>query len=94
MTARLPATVGVFEPIYNGGLPYVGVDDVAGARKLIDLLLAEGHRKIAFIGDSRTVLPLAAAGRASRKAWTPPTCGPKTASSSMATARSKAGVLR
>ncbi len=57
MTARLPATVGVFEPIYNGGLPYVGVDDVAGARKLIDLLLlAEGHRKIAFIGDSRTRL--------------------------------------
>jgi len=56
MTARLPPSVGVFEPIYNGGLPYVGVDDVAGARKLIDLLLAEGHRKIAFIGDSRTRL--------------------------------------
>ncbi len=55
MTAACP-TVGVFEPIYNGGLPYVGVDDVAGARKLIDLLLAEGHRKIAFIGDSRTRL--------------------------------------
>ncbi len=25
-------------------------------RKAVDLLLAEGHRKIAFIGDSRTRL--------------------------------------
>jgi LacI family transcriptional regulator, repressor for deo operon, udp, cdd, tsx, nupC, and nupG len=56
MTARLPPSVGVFEPIYNGGIPYVGVDDIAGARKVADLLLAEGHRKIAFIGDSRTRL--------------------------------------
>jgi LacI family transcriptional regulator, repressor for deo operon, udp, cdd, tsx, nupC, and nupG len=56
MTARLPATVGVFEPVYNGGIPYVGVDDVVGARKVADLLLAEGHRRIAFIGDSRTRL--------------------------------------
>ncbi len=56
MTARLPPSVGVFEPVHNGGIPYVGVDDVAGARKLADLLLAEGHRTIAFIGDSRTRL--------------------------------------
>jgi len=56
MTARLPPTVGVFEPVHNGGIPYVGVDDVEGARKLVDLLIAEGHRKIAFIGDSRTKL--------------------------------------
>lgn len=56
MTARLPPTVGVFEPIYNGGIPYVGVDDVEGARKVVDLLISEGHRKIAFIGDSRTKL--------------------------------------
>jgi LacI family repressor for deo operon, udp, cdd, tsx, nupC, and nupG len=56
MTARLPPSVGVFEPVYNGGIPYVGVDDIEGARKAVDLLIAEGHRKIAFIGDSRTRL--------------------------------------
>lgn len=56
MTARLPPCVGVFEPVFNGGIPYVGVDDVEGARKAVDLLIAEGHRKIAFIGDSRTKL--------------------------------------
>ncbi len=33
MTARLPPSVGVFEPVFNGGIPYVGVDDIAGARK-------------------------------------------------------------
>jgi len=49
-------SVGVFEPVFNGGIPYVGVDDIAGARKAVDLLIAEGHRKIAFIGDSRTRL--------------------------------------
>lgn len=53
MTAQLPPSVGVFEPVHHGGIPYVGVDDVAGAQKLADLLLSEGHRKIAFIGDSR-----------------------------------------
>ncbi|MGO7741170.1 hypothetical protein ACC733_38310, partial [Rhizobium johnstonii] len=56
MTARLPPSVGVFEPFFNGGIPYVGVDDTEGARKALDLLLAEGHRKIAFIGYSRTRL--------------------------------------
>ncbi|PKA41791.1 LacI family transcriptional regulator [Rhizobium sullae] len=56
MTARLPPSVGVFEPVFNGGIPYVGVDDTAGARKAVDLLIAEGHQKIAFIGDSRTRL--------------------------------------
>lgn len=56
MTARLPPSVGVFEPVFNGGIPYVGVDDVAGARKAINLLIAEGHRKVAFIGESRTRL--------------------------------------
>jgi LacI family transcriptional regulator, repressor for deo operon, udp, cdd, tsx, nupC, and nupG len=63
MTARLPPSVGVFEPVYNGGIPYVGVDDAAGARKAIDLLITEGHRRIAFIGESRTRL-----GHARRKA--------------------------
>lgn len=56
VTSRLPPSVGVFEPIYNGGIPYVGVDDEAGARKAVDLLIAEGHRSIAFIGNSRTRL--------------------------------------
>ncbi len=56
MTARLPPTVGVFEPVFNGGIPYVGVDDVEGARKAVELLIAEGHRKIAFIGENRSRL--------------------------------------
>jgi LacI family repressor for deo operon, udp, cdd, tsx, nupC, and nupG len=53
---QLPPTVGVFEPIFNGGIPYVGVDDLAGARKTVEHLLNAGHRSIAFIGDSRTRL--------------------------------------
>lgn len=56
VTPRLPPTVGVFEPVFNGGIPYVGVDDVEGARKAVDLLISEGHRRIAFIGDSHTRL--------------------------------------
>jgi LacI family repressor for deo operon, udp, cdd, tsx, nupC, and nupG len=55
-TTQLPPTVGVFEPVFNGGIPYVGVDDLAGARKTVDHLLSAGHRSIAFIGDSRTRL--------------------------------------
>ncbi|MDX3927728.1 MAG: LacI family DNA-binding transcriptional regulator [Shinella sp.] len=52
--ARLPSTVAVFEPFAHPEIPYVGVDDFAGARKAIDHLLAVGHRDIAFIGDSKT----------------------------------------
>ena len=59
VTSRLPPSVGLFEPIYNGGIPYVGLDDVAGARKAVDLLIAEGHPTIAFIGNSRTRLAVA-----------------------------------
>lgn len=55
-TTQLPPTVGVFEPVFNGGIAYVGVDDLAGARKTVDHLLSAGHRSIAFIGDSRTRL--------------------------------------
>ncbi|TCN33978.1 LacI family DNA-binding transcriptional regulator [Sinorhizobium americanum] len=55
-TDSLPPSVGVFEPVFNGGIPYVGVDDVEGARKAVDLLISEGHRRIAFIGDSNTRL--------------------------------------
>lgn len=50
---RLPPSVAVVEPMANGTIPYVGVDDALGARKLVELLLAHGHRNIAFIGDSR-----------------------------------------
>ncbi|MEI2302266.1 LacI family DNA-binding transcriptional regulator [Ensifer sp. MJa1] len=56
LTAPLPPTVGVFEPVFNGGIPYVGVDDIEGARKAVELLISEGHRRIAFIGDSHTRL--------------------------------------
>ncbi|MCF3643204.1 LacI family transcriptional regulator [Rhizobium sp. TRM95111] len=52
--ARLPSTVAVFEPFEHADIPYVGVDDRAGARKAVDHLLAIGHRRIAFIGDSKT----------------------------------------
>lgn len=55
-TTQLPPTVGVFEPIFNGGIPYVGVDDLMGARKMVDHLLSAGHRSIAFIGENRTRL--------------------------------------
>ena len=51
---RLPPTVAVFEPFEHADIPYVGVDDRAGARKAVDHLLALGHRRIAFIGDSKT----------------------------------------
>ncbi len=53
---RLPPTVAVFEPVFGSKISYVGVDDVAGARKAAEHLLSAGHRRIAFIGDSRTRL--------------------------------------
>lgn len=53
---RLPPSVAVFEPVFGSKISYVGVDDVAGARKAAEHLLAAGHRSIAFIGDSRTRL--------------------------------------
>ncbi len=56
MTQRLPPTVAVFEPVFGSRIPYVGVDDTAGARKSAEYLLASGHRSIAFIGDSKTRL--------------------------------------
>ncbi len=53
---RLPPTVAVFEPVFGARTSYVGVDDVAGARKAAEYLLSAGHRSIAFIGDSKTRL--------------------------------------
>lgn len=53
---RLPPSVAVFEPVFGSKISYVGVDDVAGARKAAEHLLSAGHRTIAFIGDSKTRL--------------------------------------
>lgn len=50
---RLPPSVAVIEPMVNGAIPFVGVDDRMGARRMVDLLITQGHRRIAFIGDSR-----------------------------------------
>ncbi|MGF9692267.1 MULTISPECIES: LacI family DNA-binding transcriptional regulator [unclassified Rhizobium] len=56
VSGRLPPSVAVFEPVFGSQTPYVGVDDVAGGRKAAEYLLASGHRRIAFIGDSKTRL--------------------------------------
>lgn len=56
MTQRLPPTVAVFEPVFGSSIPYVGVDDTAGARKAAEYLLASGHRTIAFVGEAKTRL--------------------------------------
>jgi LacI family transcriptional regulator, repressor for deo operon, udp, cdd, tsx, nupC, and nupG len=56
VSERLPPSVAVFEPVFGGATPYVGVDDQTGGRKAAEHLLSSGHRRIAFIGDSRTRL--------------------------------------
>ncbi|MBP1849012.1 LacI family DNA-binding transcriptional regulator [Rhizobium halophytocola] len=56
MTARLPPSVAVFEPVFGARTSYVGVDDTAGARKAAEYLLASGHKRIAFIGEAKTRL--------------------------------------
>ena len=53
---RLPPSVAVFEPVFGSKISYVGVDDLAGARKAAEHLRSAGHRSIAFIGDSKTRL--------------------------------------
>lgn len=50
--AKLPPVVAVNEPVRNADVPFVGVDNFAGARIATDYLIAQGHRRIAFIGHS------------------------------------------
>lgn len=49
---RLPPTIAAFEPAEGADYPYVGVDDRAGGRKSAEHLLAAGHRRIAFVGNT------------------------------------------
>lgn len=55
--AALPPMVAVGEPVGNAAVPFAGVDDFEGARTATDHLIAQGHRRIAFIGrdPARTV---------------------------------------
>ncbi len=57
---RLPPTVAVNEPVPGGEIPFVGVDNFAAARIAAEHLIAQRHRRIAFIGHSasRTVAQL------------------------------------
>lgn len=49
----LPPMVAVNEPIANAAIPFVGVDNVEGARVATDHMISQGHRDIAFIGQSQ-----------------------------------------
>ncbi len=49
---QLPPMVAVNEPVRNADVPFVGVDNFEGARIATDHLIAQGHRRIAFIGQS------------------------------------------
>jgi len=62
--AHLPPMVAVNEPVGNAAVPFAGVDDFEGARMATDHLIAQGHRRIAFIGRSpaRTVAARREAG--------------------------------
>lgn len=50
----LPPMVAVNEPVPGAQVPFVGVDNVEGARVATDHLISQGHRRIAFIGQSRS----------------------------------------
>lgn len=52
----LPPTVALFEPSEGTDYPFVGADDRAGGRKAAEHLLAAGHRRIAFIGNTNSRL--------------------------------------
>lgn len=47
---RLPPMVAVNEPVPDADVPYVGVDNFAGARIATEHLISQGHRRVAFIG--------------------------------------------
>ncbi|KQT49685.1 LacI family transcriptional regulator [Devosia sp. BK] len=47
---RLPPMVAVNEPVPNADVPFVGVDNFAGARIATEHLISQGHKRIAFIG--------------------------------------------
>lgn len=49
---RLPPMVAVNEPVSNADIPFIGVDNFEGARIAVEHLIAQGHRRIAFIGHS------------------------------------------
>lgn len=49
---RLPPMVAVGEPVANADIPYIGVDNLEAARVATEHLIAQGHRRIAFIGRS------------------------------------------
>jgi LacI family repressor for deo operon, udp, cdd, tsx, nupC, and nupG len=49
---RLPPMVAVNEPVANSDVPFVGVDNFEGTRLAAEHLIAQGHRRIAFIGHS------------------------------------------
>ncbi|GGA44806.1 LacI family DNA-binding transcriptional regulator [Pelagibacterium lentulum] len=51
-TKSLPPMVAVNEPVLNADIPFVGVDNLEGARIAVDHLISQGHREIAFIGQS------------------------------------------
>lgn len=50
--SQLPPLVAVNEPVANTDVPFVGVQNFEGARVATDYLLAQGHKRIAFIGHS------------------------------------------
>lgn len=47
---RLPPAVAVNEPVPGNAVPYVGIDNFEAARIAADHLIAQRHRRIAFIG--------------------------------------------
>jgi len=51
---RLPPIVAVNEPVANAEVPFVGVDNFEGSRVATEHLISQGHRRIAFIGHSRS----------------------------------------
>ena len=52
--SRLPPMVAVNEPVSDSDVPFVGVDNFEGARIAAEHLISQGHRRIAFIGHSRS----------------------------------------